>query len=76
MTCAQILTKPHGQQLWALDRDKVGLALVGNSLGQQRLPTACRGEQVGQRKPAASVQSRSAALTSGLATTGVANISC
>ena len=35
------LTKPHGEQLRALDADEVGLALVGNGLCQQRLTTAC-----------------------------------
>jgi hypothetical protein len=31
------LTEPHGQQLRALDGDKVGLALVSDGLGKQRL---------------------------------------
>mmetsp|Transcript_37639 Transcript_37639/g.73533 ORF Transcript_37639/g.73533 Transcript_37639/m.73533 type:complete len:356 (+) Transcript_37639:174-1241(+) len=31
------LTKPHGEQLGTLDRDEVGLALVGNRLCEQRL---------------------------------------
>ena len=38
------LAKPHGQQLGALDADEVGLALVGNGLGQQRLAAACNKE--------------------------------
>ena len=36
-------TKPHRQQLGTLDRDEVGLALVGDGLGQQRL--TCKGQQ-------------------------------
>ena len=36
-----MLTKPHGEQLWALDADEVGLALIGDGLGQQRLSAAC-----------------------------------
>lgn len=28
-------TEPHGQQLGTLDRDEVGLALVGDRLSQQ-----------------------------------------
>jgi hypothetical protein len=35
------LTKPHGQKLRALDTDEVSLALIGNSLCQQCLSTAC-----------------------------------
>jgi hypothetical protein len=34
------LAEPHRKQLGALDADEVGLALVGDGLGQQRLPTA------------------------------------
>merc|ERR1719352_223940 len=33
------LSKPHGQQLWTLDGDEVGLALIGNGLGEQGLTT-------------------------------------
>ena len=36
------LTEPHRKQLWALDRDEVGLALVGDGLGEQRLAAAGR----------------------------------
>ena len=36
------LSKPHGQQLWALDGDEVGLTLIGNSFGQQCFTTARR----------------------------------
>ena len=31
------LSEPHGQQLGALDRDEIGLALVSDGLSQQRL---------------------------------------
>lgn len=27
------LSKPHGEQLWALDGDEIGLAFIGNGLG-------------------------------------------
>ena len=36
------LAEPHGEQLGALDRDEVGLALVGDGLGEQRLAAAGR----------------------------------
>merc|ERR1719440_2620001 len=36
------LAKPHRQQLGALDRDEVGLALVGDGLGEERLAAAGR----------------------------------
>ena len=34
------LSKPHGQQLWPLDGDEVGLTLVSNGLSQQRFTTS------------------------------------
>lgn len=37
------LSKPHGQELRPLDGDEVGLAFVGNGLGQQRLAATCQG---------------------------------
>ena len=36
------LAEPHREQLRPLDRDEVRLALVGNRLGQERLPAAGR----------------------------------
>ena len=36
------LSEPHGEKLRSFDGDEVGLALVGNGLGQQGL-TATRG---------------------------------
>lgn len=36
------LTEPHGQELGTLDGDEIGLALVGNGLGQQGLTTSRR----------------------------------
>ena len=36
------LAKPHGEQLGALDRDEVRLALVGDRLREQRLAAAWR----------------------------------
>ena len=39
------LSEPHGQQLGALDRDEVGLALVGDGLGEQRLTAAYIGNE-------------------------------
>lgn len=35
-------TKPHGEQFGSLHRDEIGLALIGNSLGQQSLTTPGR----------------------------------
>ncbi len=32
-------SKPHGEQFWALDWDEIGLALIGNCLGQQGFTT-------------------------------------
>lgn len=32
-------SKPHGEQFWALDWDEIGLALIGNGLGQQGFTT-------------------------------------
>ena len=39
------LSEPHGQQLGALDRDEVGLALVSDGLGEQRLTAAYNGNK-------------------------------
>ena len=33
------LSKPHGEQLWAFDRDEVGLALIGDGLRQESFTT-------------------------------------
>lgn len=34
------LSEPHGEQLRTLDGDEVGLALISDGLGEQRLTTS------------------------------------
>ena len=40
------LSEPHGEQLRALDGDEVGLALVSDGLGEQRLTAAYNGNKI------------------------------